>query len=366
MLLVCWTAAFVLAGIPQDHVLRVTLKEDDRLVEVSAVLPKDQAERLPAGKLSQDEGEDWLQLCLVIDGKDGPAMLGSYQREGQKLVFVPRVPLQPEKTYRASLFLAGKKADAVAYNVPARPAAPAAEVVSAWPAADVLPANHLRFYLQFSRPMRGGSDIFQQISLLDAEGKVIADPWLPDELWSDDGTLLTLYIHPGRIKWGVLLRLLLGPVLEPDRSYTLVVSGDMLDADGRKLAKEFRKRFRTTAEDRTRLELATWKLEAPEAGKRAALTLAFPKALDHRGLARYLTLVDNQGKEVPGKVEVGRDGRTWKFVPETPWTQQEYSINVGRQLEDVAGNNPLAPFDVDAEAPVPPPQRLSLPFRPRQ
>src|SRR5207247_2423961 len=137
--------------------------------------------------------------------------------------------------------------------------------------------------------MRGGEEIFQHIQLLDRDGKAVTDPWLPDELWDETGTQLTLYIHPGRIKWGVLLRLLLGPVLEPDRVYTLVVGEGVLDADG----------------------------------------------------------------------------RTWAFRPAAAWAAQEYKVVVDERLEDPCGNTPLRAFDVDADAPVPPPQGLTLPFRPK-
>jgi hypothetical protein len=365
MFRLCLLALCILTPLTQERALRLIPQADPTRVEVAAILPKDIVNHLSAGRLTQEEGEKWLQLFLVTGAKEGPPMLGSYHLDGQKLVFVPRFPLQNDSTYRASTLQAGKKIESVSFHVPPRPPAPAAEVVAVWPANDILPANQLRFYIQFSRPMRGGSDIFSQIHILDADGKSVADPWLPDELWSDDGTLLTLYIHPGRIKWGVLLRLLLGPVLEPDRNYTLHITGDMLDADGRRLAREYQKKFRTSAEDRTRLELSAWKLVAPQGGKLGPLTLTFPKALDSRGLERFITVIDAQGKPVPGKIEVSRNASKWIFQPETAWTVQDYTIAVDRRLEDVAGNNPIHPFDVDADAPPPPPQRLSLAFRPQ-
>src|SRR5262249_51473622 len=160
----------------------------------------------------------------------------------------------------------------------------------------------------------------------DADDKEIVDPWLPDELWDEDGMLLVLYIHPGRIKWDVLLRLLLGPVFEPDRRYTLVISGEMLDADGRKLGKEYRKKIMTTAEDRKRIDLSAWKIQPPKAGDKAPLTIDFPKALDHLGLERFLTVTDAKGQKVAGKVEVAVGERSWKFHPAQPWTTQEYTL----------------------------------------
>jgi hypothetical protein len=355
----------LLVAMGEQAPVRVAATKDGKGIEVVAVLPEQAAAKLAAGKLKQDDGETWLQFHLVDGGKEGPAMLGTYERRGRDLLFVPRFPLQPEKLYRARFTAPSAAAVVAEYKVPARPPAPAPKVEAVWPTADVLPANHLRFYIQFNRPMLGGEEIFSAIELLDSDGQLIYDPWLPDELWDDSGTMLTLYIHPGRIKWGVLLRDLLGPVLEPKRSYTLVIRGSLLDADSRKLGKDFTKKFKTTAEDRTRIDLAKWKLTAPKAGGKDTLKLSFGKVLDHVGAERFLKVVDAKSQPVAGKALVARDGSSWTFQPTSSWTTQEYKIVVDAQLEDVAGNTPLHAFDVDADAPVLPAQSLSVMFRPR-
>jgi hypothetical protein len=333
-------------------------------IEVTATLPPKLADKLPAGKLSQEQGEALLHMHLVNDGKEGPAIFGAYQRQGQQLVFVPTYPLLPDHLYRIRFTPPGVPAVTLDHKVPPRPPAPPAEIAKVLPSGEVLPANHLRFYVYFSRPMRGGSDIFDQIHLLDADGKEINDPWLRDELWDDDGLMLILYIHPGRIKWGVLFRWLLGPVLEPDRQYTLVISADMLDADGKKLGKDYKKKIRTTAEDRKRIDLAAWKIKSPKVAGKEALAIDFPQPMDHLGLQRFLKVTDAKGTAVAGKIEVLAGERACKFHPTEAWTAQEYTITVNERLEDVAGNTPVRPFDVDADDPVPPPQRLTLTFRP--
>ncbi len=349
--------------VPGDPGLSIQASGDGRLPQVKVGLPPDA--KLPAGKLTQDQGEAWLRLCLVEAGTEGPPIFGTYERRGQDLIFTPRFPLVPEKQYRA-VFLSPKGAKQTReYRVPPRPPAPPARIVKIYPAGDVLPANHLRFFLYFSRPMRGGSDLFKHIRILDADGKEVRDPWLLDELWDDDGQMLILYIHPGRIKWDVLLRLLLGPVLFPDRDYMLVVSGALLDADGRRLGKDYTKKFRTTAEDRARIDLSAWKIKAGAAGSRASLVLEFPKALDHLSLERFLTIQDAKGRKVAGKIEVGANERSWKFTPAQAWQAEEYTLTVDGRLEDTAGNTPLRPFDVDRNAPQPPPQVLSRRFQPR-
>src|SRR5262249_50308755 len=159
--------------------------------------------------------------------------------------------------------------------------------------------------------MRGGADIFKQIEILDASGKPIEAPWLCDEIWGEEDQCLILYIHPGRIKWGVLLRELLGPVLIPDREYTLVLRGDMIAANGRRLGKDVSKKFRTTAEDRTRINLADWKLEPPVAGTKAPLKVHFNKSLDQKSLLRFLSVCDENSKAIKGTITIGPAEKGW-------------------------------------------------------
>src|SRR5262249_26529654 len=151
--------------------------------------------------------------------------------------------------------------------------------------------------------------------------------------------------------------------LLPDREYTLVIRGTMRDARGQPLGKEFRKKFRTTAEDHGRVDLAAWKVQAPAGGTHQPVVLTFPKPLDRMSLQRFLKVTDAAGQPVAGKVDVGSRECSWSFRPALPWGASAYTITVDGKLEDVAGNTPLRPFDMDLKAPVPPPQKLTIPFR---
>lgn len=337
----------------------------DGKVEIAAALPAALQAKLPAGKLTQDQGEAWLRVCVVDakSGKPGPPMFGSYERRGGDLVFRPRVALERGMLYRAH-FGPDRQSVTADYRVPSQAGGRVPHIVKVYPSADVLPANHLKFYIYFSQPMRGGQAIFNQIAILDENGKEVYDPWLHDEIWDEKTCCLILYIHPGRIKWGIALRELLGPVLLPNRRYRLVVRGEMLDAEGQPLGKDFIKAFRTTDEDRNRINLADWKLRAPASGTREPLSLELPKSIDHRSLNDYLTITDAAGKQVQGSAEIGKDEKAWTFRPAQPWSEREYRLNVHPELEDDAGNTPLRPFDLDLKAPALPAQRLHLPFHP--
>jgi hypothetical protein len=364
------SCVFLFAGLllgAEPEPLRIRATEDAARIEVIAALPEKALAPLPKGKLSAEQGERLLRLTLLDadSGKEGPAILGSYERRNDNLVFTPCFPLTPGQRYRATLEVPGSKPLTTEYRVPERKAAAAAVVEQVYPTAAVLPANQLKFYIHFSKPMAEGREIFDRIKLLDAAGKEIAEPWRRTELWSADGRRLTLWIHPGRIKQGVALREQEGPVLEPNKEYTLLIGAELLDTEGRRLAKAFRKKFRTGLEEHTRPLPEQWRVRPPVAGERSPLIVEFPRPLDRALLDRFVTVLDADGQPVAGRIEVGAEERSWSFHPERPWRAAEYRIKVEGELEDLAGNTPLRPFDVDLKAPSPAPPKLNLPFRPR-
>jgi Big-like domain-containing protein len=349
------------SGRPDSAGPKIQIKplSDPRQVKVIAIVPGEILSKIPAGKLAQDQGEAWLRFSLLNEGKEGPPILGTYERSGKQLVFMPRHPLTYKESYRARF---GK---AVAdYRVPARAPTPPAVVQQVYPTSPVLPANHLKFIITFSKPMRGGDEIFDQIEILDAQGNAVHDPWLRDEIWDEKGQRLILYIHPGRIKWGVLLRMLFGPVLRPDREYTLVIRAAMRDADGQPLGKDHCLKFCTSAEDRERIAVADWTVKPIRAGSKQALVLEFNKVMDINSLKRLITITDEKGRPVAGTIEVGKHEHSWSFQPSGEWRPEQYTITVDRQLEDVAGNTPMRPFDVDLKAAAPSAPQLQLRFRP--
>src|ERR1019366_7254870 len=188
------------------------------------------------------------------------------------------------------------------------------------------------------------------------------DPWLLDEIWDEENHCLIIYIHPGRIKWGVDLRELLGPVLHEKRQYALVIRGVLTDLDGNKIGKDIVKKFRTIPEDRVRIDLSQWKLTPRQAQSREPLTLTLPKSIDHRSLQRFLSVTDDKGERIEGAIAIGKDEKTWQFTPDQPWQARGYRLDIDGDLEDAAGNTPLRPFDMDLQSPKLAPQKLRLEF----
>lgn len=340
--------AFLLTADPAAPIEFRVLSTDGTTVEFVGAFTAGQLNRLPAGDLNSEIAERWMRVTLVDEatGKDGTAILGAYiKRKDGKLSFRPRFPLSAGGLYRASLQFTLNKFETRDYRVPASAKAAAPRVTAIYPTADRVPANLLKFYIHFSQPMREGEAVFDNCQLLNDKNQPLVDCWRLTELWNHDATRLTMFIHPGRIKEGVNLREEEGPVLVPNRRYTLVIGGKTLDAKGQPLGLAFTKQFTTTAEDHERIDISRWSLRPPESNSRSPLRLELPKALDRHLLARCLRVNDAQGKQLEGAVEVLEGERAWQFTPVIPWRAEKYTVDIDGVLEDQAGNTPLRRFD---------------------
>ena len=76
------------------------------------------------------------------------------------------------------------------------------QVVLVQPSAAEVPANLLRLSIVFAAPVEGA--VLPRIALTHADGSAVQEPFLPQELWSPDGKILTLLLHPGRVKTGLI------------------------------------------------------------------------------------------------------------------------------------------------------------------
>lgn len=235
-------------------------------------------------------------------------------------------------------------------------------VVRVYPTADVLPANQLKLYLEFSGPMSRG-EAANWVRLFESDGKPVELPFveIDQELWDREQKRLTLLFDPGRIKRGVLPQRELGGALEPGKQYELVIDRAWRDAKGQPLVSEFRKKFRAGEPDRTPIDPRKWTVVAPRAGTRDALVVKFGEPLDAAVMLRRIGIPKVTGTAVPSNHET-----EWHFKPDEPWTEGEYEIAADKILEDLAGNKIGRPFDVDTFEKVTaaiPHESTAIPFR---
>lgn len=62
-------------------------------------------------------------------------------------------------------------------------------------------------------------------------------------------------------------------------------------------------------------------------------------------------MLDPDGKEQLGKIEVLHNERAWRFTPLTEWKKGRYILRVEPRVEDLAGNNLERLFDRDLAKP---------------
>ena len=295
---------------------------------------------------------------IPADPKTRPAMLGDYEPRNGSIFFKPRYPFLKGRTHWARFDMAGfhrmisgssktqDRAIQLSFKTPSAQTQPATFVTAVYPSSDHLPANLLKFYIHFSQPMsRGGNNRF--VHLLDSRGDQIPNPFLdvPQELWDGSTQRYTLFFHPGRIKRGLALHESEGMALLPGETYTLVVTTDFKDHLGMPLTQTFRKTFTVMEADRRSPALKAWKLTKPKPGTREPLLLEVDEPLDHALFARLIGVQTQAGVPLAGRVQLSTKETLWEFEPRLPWERGAYRLQIGSELEDLAGNTPLRLFD---------------------
>ena len=116
---------------------------------------------------------------------------GTYHRTEDSVSFTPSFPLLPNQDYEAVNLLTNQSTsyrwNSPNGNVPA---------LSISPSHEILPANHLKFYLRFSEPMQQDSP-WEHCKLLDVTtGDVVPRPFRHTELWNKSGDRLTVWFSP--------------------------------------------------------------------------------------------------------------------------------------------------------------------------
>lgn len=277
---------------------------------------------------------------------DLPPLAGRYAVEGDLLRFIPR--FRPAGGIR---LLVSVKADSLItreFVMPGTRSSSSTTVVSAiYPSADTIPANQLRWYLEFSAPMREG-EADANVHLVDDSGEEVEGAFLllSQELWDPARRRLTLLFDPGRVKRGVRQNLESGAPLRVGRGYALKIDQAWRDGAGMPLIRGAEKRFQVSEAIRSRLDPDQWRIEAPRVGTRDPLTIDFGRALD-RALAERLVVVKGGEGLLAGRVTMSSGERIWRLEPDHPWLSRVYSIRVSPRLEDPAGNTVMANFDRD-------------------
>ncbi|HEX4568462.1 MAG TPA: hypothetical protein VH138_17645, partial [Vicinamibacterales bacterium] len=152
------------------------------------------------------------------------------------------------------------------------------------------------------------------------------------------------------IKRGLVSNARMGTPIAEGARHTLVIDREWPDARGVPMIAKFRRSFRGGPALRTPPDPRAWQIAPPPAGSSQPLTMTFPQPMNYALLQRMIR-VTTEGGDVAGSVAVDRHETVWRFTPGVPWRAGSYRLVVDGGIEDVAGNRPGLPFDVESAEP---------------
>jgi hypothetical protein len=315
--------------------------------EIRLVWKEDKATSLliPAHLLVPAAADSMDQLLeLRLQGTGKTPIMGDIEKKNNLVEFSPLVPFSRGLSY--GVYFRGRQVGAV--TVPLADSAARTEVVAIYPSSDALPENLLKFYLQFSRPMRTGSSL-RQVFLLDENNDTLRDVFLDlqPELWNAENTVLTIWLDPGRIKRDLIPNRKFGNPIIAGKRYKLIVSGSWKDQQELQLKADFTKDFLVTARDERSPSLSSWHLHLPVAGSKSPLKISFQESLDYFLLPETIDIIDQNGDSIPGTIKMLPEEKGVEFIPRASWQPGKFTITVQPHLEDLAGNNLEKLFDRD-------------------
>ena len=275
---------------------------------------------------------------------DQPAIWGTYQIQSGVILFKPLVPFSASVPYLAVF---GDSAT-FQFQLNQPQDRPVTRLLQVYPTVDTVPANLLKLYLEFSAPMREG-EVYEKVRIFNARGELIDNPFVPlkPELWDASGSMVTLWLDPGRVKRALLSREAHGPVLEAGENYRLVVDKEWKDAQGQILETGFTKLLYVGADDRTKPLAANWKITSPAASTQEPLMVWFGEPMDYATALHAFRVTTKKGEHIPGSIEVVEKEHLLLFIPINDWYKDTYNIYINSKLEDLAGNNLNRLFDRD-------------------
>lgn len=245
---------------------------------------------------------------------------------------------------------------------------PSTYIKNIYPTSSQLPMNQLKFYIEFSAPMRLGN-VFENIHLYKLpEGKLESEAFLvtAEELWNPDKTRVTIFFDPGRIKRGVQPNLQLGLPLVEGNKYKLVIDKSWLDVNDVKLTKGFEKIFDVVSVDRESPSAENWKIDFPKTKNKSAIKIDFKEAMDFGLLHSAIVIVDHENRYVEGVIKLSDNESKWMFTPKNKWLKGNYKMIINAWLEDLSGNNLNRKFDVNLNSKRDTPKNIKevqIPFK---
>ena len=290
---------------------------------------------------SSDSVALWLQVQLAYSTED---MLGECEVRPGSVIFTPLVPFTSGFEYTVrwkGTFLERIK-------IPVDSTLEPPDVVAVYPSGDTIPANLLKMYILFTKPMAEGQAM-EYIEVTKNKKTVVPGAFLDlePELWNKDRTMLTVWLDPGRIKRDLQPNKRMGPPLEPGNRYVVSVNQGWEDTDGLLLRASSRMDFIAGARDEQSPDPATWTITPPVSQTQMPLVIEMHEPMDYGVIKDAVRILDFRGRPVHSEMTLEMGESILVFTPVRPWVSGYYSLEIEPRLEDLAGNNLERLFDKD-------------------
>jgi len=220
------------------------------------------------------------------------------------------------------------------------------KVTNVYPSSERIPSNILKWYIKFSKPINT-TLIYKYIHFIQASGDTLSRAILPLEnaLISDNNTLLTVWIEPGRQKRGLGPNEQLGSVFSTNQNYQLRISRELKDQQGVSMLQYFRHRFLIKEADRIQPNINNWNIRIPNINTISSLLIECNESLDYGSSLNNIQIVDKDHKEILGQWQLTDEEKTISFTPSKIWKKGNYYILFNPNIEDLSGNNLYRLFD---------------------
>lgn len=271
-------------------------------------------------------------------------ILGDFTQSSTEIRFTPILSFQKNTPY--TVVFAN---EVHPFTIDLDPSYTQIQVDALYPNSDILPANFLKWYIRFSKPVNP-SKIYDHISLIrNSDSTKVDRALLPLEtpLLSNDGTLLTLWIEPGRQKRDLGPNKRLGEVLIPNESYTLIIDKNIKDSQGIPMKGDYTHSFTVQTSDRIQPSISTWKIHTPQSNTKEAILIKYTDILDYGSLQNTIQIIDVSGNLIEGEFVIQANQKSIIFKPAKNWLKGSYLLICKPIIEDIAGNNLERLFDQD-------------------
>ncbi len=209
---------------------------------------------------------------------------------------------------------------------------------------DTVPANNMLYYISFNTPMQQDQLAYQHIELIDDKGKVIDRPWRERTFWMDEGKMMTVMVHPAKLKRGIMERV--GVAIEENRSYTIRIGDGIRDIYNRTVNGNREVKLHAITRDTLMPKLLDVNA-TPVARSFSDIKIRFSEMMDYGSVLSYVRIKGEDDKLVPVKVSYVDKSKEWILRPEKEWKPGVYRLEFVNALMDVAGNQLNRPFETE-------------------